>query len=116
MQAVEHFAEADGRRPRILVVGFGAENSARAMAAGFAELGFDVDLAPRAQTPDAAARQAIENDVHVVGVSGDAAQVPAVVAALKDQGAEDILVVESGTDIPTLAAEILDLLQKRKNP
>ena len=74
-QKVENFAEQHGRRPRMLVVKMGQDGhdrGAKVIATAFADLGFDVDIGPMFQTPDEAARQAIENDVHVVGVSSQA--------------------------------------------
>jgi methylmalonyl-CoA mutase len=100
---VEEFAAAEGRRPRILVAKLGQDGhdrGAKVIATAFADLGFDVDIGPLFQTPDEAAREAIENDVHVVGVSSQAAGhktlVPQLVEALKEQGAKDILVVVGG--------------------
>jgi methylmalonyl-CoA mutase len=100
---VEEFATAEGRRPRILVAKLGQDGhdrGAKVIATAFADLGFDVDIGPLFQTPDEAAREAIENDVHVVGVSSQAAGhktlVPQLVEALKEQGARDILVVVGG--------------------
>jgi methylmalonyl-CoA mutase len=102
------FAEGEGRRPRILVVKLGQDGhdrGAKVIATAFADIGFDVDVGPLFQTPEEAARQAIENDVHVVGVSTQAAAghktlVPALIQALKDQGANDILVVTGGVIPP----------------
>ena len=111
------------------------------IATAFADIGFDVDIGPLFQTPDEAARDAIENDVHVVGVSSQAAGhktlVPELVAELRKQGGDDILVVcggvippqdydylreagasavfGPGTNIPKAAAEILDLLRTRRS-
>ena len=100
---IEQFAAQEGRRPRILVVKMGQDGhdrGAKVIATGFADLGFDVDVGPLFQTPDEAARQAIENDVHVVGVSSQAAGhktlVPQLVQALREGGAGDILVVVGG--------------------
>ncbi|MGM9321295.1 methylmalonyl-CoA mutase [Deinococcus aquaticus] len=100
---IEEFAGAEGRRPRILVVKMGQDGhdrGAKVIATGFADLGFDVDVGPLFQTPEEAARQAIENDVHVVGVSSQAAGhktlVPQLIAALRAEGAGDILVVVGG--------------------
>ena len=100
---IDAFAEAEGRRPRILVVKMGQDGhdrGAKVIATGFADLGFDVDVGPLFQTPAEAARQAVENDVHVVGVSSQAAGhktlVPQLIAALREQGAGDILVVVGG--------------------
>jgi len=100
---VEAFAETDGRRPRMLVVKLGQDGHDRGLkviATAFADLGFDVDVGPLFQTPEEAARQAIENDVHVVGVSSQAAGhktlVPELVAALRAAGAPEISVVVGG--------------------
>ena len=82
----------------------GHDRGAKVVATAFADLGFDVDIGPLFQTPEEAARQAIENDVHVVGISSQAAGhktlVPALIAALKRQGAGDILVVVGGVIPP----------------
>ena len=139
---VAAFAEAEGRRPRMLVVKMGQDGhdrGAKVIATAFADIGFDVDVGPLFQTPDEAARQAIENDVHVIGVSSQAAGhktlVPALIDELKAQGAEDILVVcggvipaqdydflkakgvaaiyGPGTNIPTAAAEIMEIIRTR---
>ena len=110
---VEAFAREEGRRPRMLVVKLGQDGhdrGARIIATAFADLGFDVDVGPLFQTPEEAARQAIENDVHVVGVSSQAAGhktlVPALVEALHAQGAADIAVVCGGV-IPAQDYEML---------
>jgi methylmalonyl-CoA mutase len=99
----EQFAEREGRRPRILVTKMGQDGHDRGMkviASGFADLGFDVDIGPMFQTPEEAARMAVENDVHVVGVStlaaGHNTLVPALVKALADENGGDILVVVGG--------------------
>ncbi|MCF3628129.1 methylmalonyl-CoA mutase [Thalassospiraceae bacterium LMO-SO8] len=139
---VAAFAEVEGRRPRMLVVKMGQDGhdrGAKVIATAFADIGFDVDVGPLFQTPDEAARQAIENDVHVIGVSSQAAGhktlVPALIDELKAQGAEDILVVcggvipaqdydflkakgvaaiyGPGTNIPTAAAEIMEIIRAR---
>lgn len=139
---IDAFAEREGRRPRMLVVKMGQDGhdrGAKVIATGFADLGFDVDVGPLFQTPEEAARQAIENDVHVVGVSSQAAGhktlVPQLVQALRAEGADDILVVVGGVipqqDYPALreagasgifgpgtpilksAREVLDLLSER---
>ena len=136
---VAAFAEAEGRRPRMLVVKMGQDGhdrGAKVIATAFADIGFDVDVGPLFQTPAEAAREAIENDVHVVGVSSQAAGhktlVPELIDELKKQGADDIMVVcggvipaqdydflfakgvaavyGPGTNIPTAAAEILERL------
>ena len=110
---VEAFAREEGRRPRMLVVKLGQDGhdrGARIIATAFADLGFDVDVGPLFQTPEEAARQAIENDVHVVGVSSQAAGhktlVPALVEALHALGATDIAVVCGGV-IPAQDYEML---------
>ncbi|WP_342238306.1 methylmalonyl-CoA mutase [Inquilinus sp. OTU3971] len=142
-QEVARFAEAEGRRPRMLVVKMGQDGhdrGAKVIATAFADIGFDVDIGPLFQTPEEAARQAIENDVHVVGVSSQAAGhltlVPQLMAALKAEGAGDILVVcggvippqdyetllaagvsavyGPGTNIPQAAGEILALIGKAR--
>jgi methylmalonyl-CoA mutase len=137
------FAEAEGRRPRMLVVKLGQDGhdrGAKIIATSFADLGFDVDIGPLFQTPEEAARQAVENDVHIVGVSSQAAGhrtlVPELIRALREQGAGEVLVVVGGvvpqhdyeplkkagvaaiygpgTNIPAAAAEILGLLRRGK--
>jgi len=140
---VEAFARAEGRRPRILVVKLGQDGhdrGAKVIATAFADIGFDVDVGPLFQTPEEAARQAVENDVHVIGVSTQAAGhktlVPALIQALKREGGDDILVIcggvippqdyeyllqagvsgiyGPGTNIPLAASEILGLIAKRR--
>jgi methylmalonyl-CoA mutase len=140
---VASFARDTGRRPRLLVVKLGQDGhdrGARIIATAFADIGFDVDIGPLFQTPEEAARQAIENDVHVVGVSSQAAGhntlVPALLAALKAQGAAHIMVVcggvippqdyapllaagvaaiyGPGTNIPSAASDIMRLLSGRR--
>ncbi|MFQ5622534.1 MAG: methylmalonyl-CoA mutase family protein, partial [Paracoccaceae bacterium] len=139
---VEAFAEAEGRRPRMLVVKMGQDGhdrGAKVIATAFADIGFDVDVGPLFQTPEEAAQDAIDNDVHVVGISSQAAGhktlAPALVRALKELGGEDILVIcggvipqqdyeflmqngvsaifGPGTNIPEAASRILALLRKR---
>ena len=139
-QKIEQFADDHGRRPRMLVVKMGQDGhdrGAKVIATAFADLGFDVDVGPMFQTPAEAARQAIENDVHVVGVSSQAAGhktlVPKMIESLKSQGAGEILVVcggvippkdydeltaqgvaaifGPGTNIPDAAATVLDLIK-----
>ena len=99
----DEFLEKEGRRPRILVTKMGQDGHDRGIkviATGFADLGFDVDISPMFQTPEEAARMAVENDVHVVGASslaaGHKALVPQLIEALKAEGGEDILVVVGG--------------------
>ncbi len=140
---VQAFAGEEGRRPRMLVVKLGQDGhdrGAKVIATAFADIGFDVDIGPLFQTPEEAARQAIENDAHVVGVSSQAAGhrtlVPQLIAALHAGGADDILVVcggvippqdyqklldagvaavyGPGTNIPHAAAEILGLIRRRR--
>ncbi len=135
------FALDQGRRPRILVVKLGQDGhdrGSKVIATALADLGFDVDIGPLFQTPEEAARQAIENDVHVVAasslVAGHKTLVPELVRELKKQGAEDILVIAGGvipprdyeylkangvvaifgpgTHVPKAASEILDLIIK----
>ena len=99
----DEFAAAEGRRPRIMIAKLGQDGhdrGAKVIATAFADLGFDVDIGPLFQTPEEAARQAAENDVHILGISSLAAGhktlVPQTVAALKALGREDILVVVGG--------------------
>ena len=101
------FAEQEGRRPRIMVAKLGQDGhdrGAKVIATAFADLGFDVDIGPLFQTPAEAARQAAENDVHILGISSLAAGhktlVPETLAALKALGREDILVVVGGVIPP----------------
>jgi len=138
---VEAFATEAGRRPRMLVAKMGQDGhdrGAKVIATAFADIGFDVDISPMFQTPEEAARMAVENDVHVVGVSSQAAGhktlVPQLIDALKKEGATDIKVIcggvippqdyqelydagvaaiyGPGTNIPVAAAEVLELLSK----
>ncbi|MBU0725066.1 MAG: methylmalonyl-CoA mutase [Alphaproteobacteria bacterium] len=139
----DDFAAEEGRRPRLLVVKLGQDGhdrGAKVIATAFADIGFDVDIGPLFQTPEEAARQAIENDVHVVGVSSQAAGhktlVPELRTALDAMGGGDILIVcggvippqdyefltahgvsaiyGPGTNIPHAAAEILTLIRRRR--
>ncbi len=100
---VEKFAEEEGRRPRMLVVKMGQDGhdrGAKVIATAFADIGFDVDVGPLFQTPEEAAQDAIDNDVHVIGVSSQAAGhktlAPKLIEALRAQGAGDILVICGG--------------------
>ncbi len=100
---IESFEAEQGRRPRMLVCKMGQDGhdrGAKVIATAFADVGFDIDLSPMFSTPEEVAKQAVENDVHVVGVSSQAAGhktlVPALIEALKAQGAEDIIVVAGG--------------------
>jgi len=97
------FGDEYGRRPRVMIAKLGQDGhdrGAKVVATAFADLGFDVDMGPLFQTPEECARQAIENDVHAVGVStlaaGHKTLVPAIIQALKDQGADDIIVFVGG--------------------
>ena len=99
----DEFAKLEGRRPRIMVAKMGQDGhdrGAKIIATSFADIGFDVDIGPLFQTPAEAARQAIENDVHVLGVSSLAAGhktlVPELIAELKNLGREDIMVIAGG--------------------
>jgi methylmalonyl-CoA mutase len=141
---VEAFAEAEGRRPRMLVVKMGQDGhdrGAKVIATAFADIGFDVDVGPLFQTPEEAAQDAVDNDVHVVGISSQAAGhktlAPKLIEALKAQGAGDILVIcggviphqdyaflkdagvkaifGPGTNIPAAAREILDLIRAARS-
>ncbi len=146
VQEVEDFARKEGRRPRILVVKLGQDGhdrGARIVAAAFADIGFDVDLGPLFLTPEEAARQAVENDVHMVGVSTLAGAhktlIPQLMKELERAGAPDIAVVAGGvipekdarwlkengllevfgpgTRIPEAARKVLHFLASRdKNP
>ena len=100
---VEEFARREGRQPRIMVAKLGQDGhdrGAKVVATGYADIGFDVDMGPLFQTPAEAARQAVENDVHIVGVSSLAAGhltlVPQIIAELKKLGREDIVVIVGG--------------------
>lgn len=99
----DRFAVQDGRRPRIMIAKMGQDGhdrGAKVVATSYADLGFDVDIGPLFQTPQEAAKQAVENDVHILGVSSLAAGhktlVPAVITALKTYGREDIMVIVGG--------------------
>jgi methylmalonyl-CoA mutase len=112
---VEAFAEKEGRRPRLLVCKLGQDGhdrGAKVIATGFADLGFDVDIGPLFQTPEEAVREAIENDVHAIGISSQAAGhktlVPQVIEGLKAEGASDIIVICGGVIPPQDYAMLLD--------
>ncbi len=112
-QLADEFAQAEGRRPRILVAKMGQDGhdrGAKVIATGFADIGFDVDMGALFQTPQEVATQAIENDVHIVGISSLAAGhktlLPQLIQHLKDYGREDILVVAGGV-IPVQDYEFL---------
>jgi len=102
-QLTDQFAELDGRRPRIMIAKMGQDGhdrGAKVISTSFADIGFDVDIGPLFQTPEEAAKQAVENDVHILGVSSLAAGhktlVPAVIGELEKLGRPDILVVAGG--------------------
>ena len=106
-ELADKFAEIDGRRPRIMIAKMGQDGhdrGAKVVASSYADLGFDVDIGPLFQTPEEAAKQAVENDVHILGISSLAAGhktlVPAVIEELKRLGREDIMVIVGGV-IPT---------------
>nr|WP_171820220.1 methylmalonyl-CoA mutase [Serpentinimonas raichei] len=112
-QEIADFAQAQGRQPRVLIAKLGQDGhdrGAKVVATAFADLGFDVDIGPLFQTPEECARQAIENDVHAVGIStlaaGHKTLVPAIIEALKRQGADDIIVFVGGV-IPRQDYEFL---------
>ncbi len=112
-QEIADFAEAQGRQPRVLIAKLGQDGhdrGAKVVATAFADLGFDVDIGPLFQTPEECARQAIENDVHAVGIStlaaGHKTLVPAIIEELKRQGADDIIVFVGGV-IPRQDYEFL---------
>ncbi|MFV0536939.1 MAG: methylmalonyl-CoA mutase [Dysgonomonas sp.] len=114
-QLVEQFAKKEGRQPRIMIAKMGQDGhdrGAKVVATGYADCGFDVDMGPLFQTPEEAARQAVENDVNVLGVSSLAAGhktlVPQVIAELKKLGREDIVVIAGGV----IPAQDYDFLYK----
>jgi methylmalonyl-CoA mutase len=140
---ISAFAEQEGRRPRVMIAKLGQDGhdrGAKVVSTAFADLGFDVDIGPLFQTPEECARQAIENDVHAVGVStlaaGHKTLVPAIIQALKDQGADDIVVFVGGvipvqdydhlyeagvkgiygpgTPIPASAKDVLEQIRKAR--
>ena len=140
---IADFAEEEGRRPRVMIAKLGQDGhdrGAKVVATAFADLGFDVDIGSLFQTPEECARQAVENDVHAVGVStlaaGHKTLVPAILAELKKQGADDIIVFVGGviprqdydflyeagvkgiygpgTPIPASAKDVLEQIRKAK--
>uniref|UniRef100_UPI003B5177DF methylmalonyl-CoA mutase n=1 Tax=Roseovarius indicus TaxID=540747 RepID=UPI003B5177DF len=142
-KSVEEFATEEGRRPRMLVVKMGQDGhdrGAKVIATAFADIGFDVDVGPLFQTPDEAAQDAIDNDVHVVGISSQAAGhktlAPQLIDALKEKDAGDIIVIcggvipqqdydflkeagvkaifGPGTNIPEAAQDILKLIREAR--
>ncbi len=143
-KSVENFAEEEGRRPRMLVVKMGQDGhdrGAKVIATAFADIGFDVDVGPLFQTPEEAAQDAIDNDVHVIGISSQAAGhktlAPRLIEVLKERDAGDILVIcggvipqqdydflksagvkaifGPGTNIPNAAQEILHLIREARD-
>jgi methylmalonyl-CoA mutase len=143
-KSVENFAEEEGRRPRMLVVKMGQDGhdrGAKVIATAFADIGFDVDVGPLFQTPEEAAQDAIDNDVHVIGISSQAAGhktlAPRLIEVLRGRDAGDILVIcggvipqqdydflksagvkaifGPGTNIPNAAQEILDLIREARD-
>jgi len=143
-KSVEDFAADEGRRPRMLVVKMGQDGhdrGAKVIATAFADIGFDVDVGPLFQTPEEAAQDAVDNDVHVVGISSQAAGhktlAPKLVEALKAAGADDIIVIcggvipqqdydflyksgvkaifGPGTNIPEAAQDILRIIRESKS-
>jgi methylmalonyl-CoA mutase len=114
LDQVETFIAHEGRRPRIMIAKLGQDGhdrGAKVVATAFADLGFDVDVGPLFQTPEEAARQAIENDVHAIGIStlaaGHKTLVPQLIAALRAQGANDIVVFVGGV-VPAQDYEFLE--------
>ncbi len=110
---IDDFAVSEGRQPRVMVAKLGQDGhdrGAKVVATALADLGFDIDIGPLFQTPEEAARQAIENDCHAIGVStlaaGHKTLVPALIQALREQRAEDIVVFVGGV-IPTQDYEFL---------
>jgi methylmalonyl-CoA mutase len=143
-KSVEDFAQDEGRRPRMLVVKMGQDGhdrGAKVIATAFADIGFDVDVGPLFQTPEEAAQDAIDNDVHVIGISSQAAGhktlAPKLVEALKAAGAGDIIVIcggvipqqdydflynsgvkaifGPGTNIPEAAQDILRIIKETRS-
>ena len=142
---IADFAKDFGRRPRVMIAKLGQDGhdrGAKVVATAFADLGFDVDIGPLFQTPEECARQAIENDVHALGIStlaaGHKTLVPAIIQELKKQGADDIIVFVGGviprqdyeflyeagvkgiygpgTPIPASAKDVLEQIRKQVNP
>ena len=142
---IADFAKDFGRRPRVMIAKLGQDGhdrGAKVVATAFADLGFDVDIGPLFQTPEECARQAIENDVHALGVStlaaGHKTLVPAIIAELKKQGSDDIIVFVGGviprqdydflyeagvkgiygpgTPIPASAKDVLEQIRKSAKP
>ena len=140
---IDAFSEEEGRRPRILVVKMGQDGhdrGAKVVATAFADMGFDVDVGPLFSTPEEAAKQAVENDVHVIGVStlaaGHKTLIPDLVKILKKEEAGDIIIVAGGvipvqdydflyeagvsaifgpgTNIPKAASKVIDEIRAQK--
>ncbi len=106
-ELVARFAEKEGRQPRIMIAKIGQDGhdrGAKVVSTGYADLGFDVDIGPLFQTPAEAAKQALENDVHILGISslagGHKTLIPQVIGELKKAGREDILVIAGGVIPP----------------
>lgn len=143
-EKIEHFAEENGRRPRILVAKMGQDGhdrGAKVVSTAFADMGFDVDIGPLFSTPEEVVKMAIENDVHVIGASSLAAGhktlVPKLIDLLKQEGAEDIVVVAGGvipaqdfdfllskgvsaifgpgTNIPEAASKVIDAIKAKQD-
>jgi methylmalonyl-CoA mutase len=143
-EEVENFAKEEGRRPRIMIVKMGQDGhdrGAKVVATAYADLGFDVDIGPLFQTPEEAAKQAIENDVHVIGASslaaGHKSLIPEMIEVLKKEDAEDIVVIAGGvipqkdydflykagvsevfgpgTNIPEAAIKIIKAIREKRN-
>jgi len=143
-KSVEDFAQEEGRRPRMLVVKMGQDGhdrGAKVIATAFADIGFDVDVGPLFQTPEEAAQDAIDNDVHVIGISSQAAGhktlAPKLIEVLKERDAGDIIVIcggvipqqdydflknagvkaifGPGTNIPDAAQDILRLIREARD-
>ncbi|MFZ5511451.1 MAG: methylmalonyl-CoA mutase [Pseudomonadota bacterium] len=141
--AIDAFAQEEGRRPRVMIAKLGQDGhdrGAKVVATALADLGFDIDIGPLFQTPEEAARQAVENDVHAIGVStlaaGHKTLVPALIRTLRDQGADDIIVFVGGvipaqdydflyhagvagifgpgTPIPACARKVLEAIRKAR--
>ena len=142
---ISEFADVQGRRPRVMIAKLGQDGhdrGAKVVATAYADLGFDVDMGPLFQTPEECARQAIENDVHALGIStlaaGHKTLVPAIIAELKKQGSDDIIVFVGGviprqdyeflyeagvkgiygpgTPIPASAKDVLEQIRKSVKP
>jgi methylmalonyl-CoA mutase len=112
-ELADTFARLEGRRPRIMIAKMGQDNqdyTVKIIATGYSDVGFDVDIGPLFQTPKEAVKQAVENDVHILGISslatGHKTLIPQVIGALKDYGRDDIMVIVGGV-IPKQDYQIL---------